>query len=1004
MAANRDIVVRLRAEISNFRSALAEASAAAKRTQKDTEGLGKSTDKAMNQLVSSASKHRDAWNTAGSSMLGFGAAAVAGVGVAIKSYAEFDKQMSSVQAASMASASEMTALREAAITAGADTSFSAKEAAQGIEELAKAGVSTKDVLNGGLTGALSLAAAGSLEVGAAAELAATALTQFKLQGKDIPHVADLLAAGAGKAQGSVEDIGGALKQSGLVASQFGISVEETVGSLAAFASAGLIGSDAGTSLKSALLKLAAPSKEAAGLMQELGINAYDASGQFVGMQDLAGQLQDKMSGLTQAQRDSAMATIFGTDAIRVANVLYNEGAAGIAEWTDKVNASGFAAEQARLKQNNLAGDIEKLGGSLDSVFLKSASGANAVLRGMVQGAEDLIDAIGKVPAPVLQTGLAIAGLAGGAALLGGAFLKVFPAVMETRQAFAALAADSPKLSGALKTVGKGAGIAAAALAGLSILGAMFNHKAITSAEDYGQAILKVAQAGKAANSGDFDSLFKKFDDQFGSGTAIAGVNGMADAVKRLSDQNFGDSINKFLSPVTEMVGLSGGAVRELENRFKGLGDAMGGLVQNGGAEAAAANFKTLSDEFERNGKSAQDALDVLPGYKDALLAQATAAEVVLTPTELLDLAMGKIPASMQAAAGATATYTDATGQAVPITEDMAKQLEELGISADGAVTSLASYVEQLYAAGLLTMSERDSQRAYADALDAVGLAADGTGGKLGTLGTAFDNTTEQGRKNQAAFDDVAKAGIDVMTAMSKTTDAFGNNVYSQEQLQTQLGTTYQNLIASAGQFGITGQAAEDLARKVLGIPPGVSIESWMSDYAKRMAEQTKGAMDAINGKTVNTYVVHHETTIRTTDDRGVILDRGSGVDRRSAGFQTGGEVNYLASGGTPIRYAMVPRGTDTVPAMLTPGEFVVNRKATSENLALLRGINSGAVRSNQFAGAAGSTLAGSSTVYENHWHIDAKPGLSSMYAQEIVDRGINRAKDINAAYGINRIR
>ena len=107
--------------------------------------------------------------------------------------------------------------------------------------MAKAGVSTKDILGGGLKGALSLAAAGSLDVAEAAEISASALTQFKLSGDKIPHLADLLAAGAGKAQGSVQDLGAALNQSGLVAASTGLSIEETTGVLAAFASAGVDG-------------------------------------------------------------------------------------------------------------------------------------------------------------------------------------------------------------------------------------------------------------------------------------------------------------------------------------------------------------------------------------------------------------------------------------------------------------------------------------------------------------------------------------------------------------------------------------------------------------------------------------------------------------------------------------------------------------------------------------------------------------------------------------------
>jgi TP901 family phage tail tape measure protein len=217
-------------------------------------------------------------------------------------------------------------LRKAALQAGKDTAYSATEAGKGIEELSKAGISTADILGGGLKGALSLAAAGQLDVGEAAETAATAMTQFNLKGNQVGHVADLLAAGAGKAQGSVHDMGYALKAGGLVASQMGLSIEDTTGALAAFASAGLIGSDSGTSFKSMLQALQNPSSKSAKVMKELGLNVYDAQGQFVGLTQLAGQLQARMQGLTQAQRDQAMAQIFGSDGIRAATVLYKQGA------------------------------------------------------------------------------------------------------------------------------------------------------------------------------------------------------------------------------------------------------------------------------------------------------------------------------------------------------------------------------------------------------------------------------------------------------------------------------------------------------------------------------------------------------------------------------------------------------------------------------------------------------------------------------------------------------
>ncbi|MDV3197460.1 MAG: phage tail tape measure protein, partial [Sweet potato little leaf phytoplasma] len=144
------------------------------------------------------------------------------------------------------------------------------------------------------------------------------MTQFKLSGEDIPHIADLLAAGAGKAQGSVHDMGEALNQAGLVASQTGLSIEETTGGLAAFASAGLTGSDAGTSFKTMLAAMTPNSKEAAKAMEELGLSAFDANGEFIGLSEYAGVLQSSLSKMTDEQRIATMETIFGSDAILIA--------------------------------------------------------------------------------------------------------------------------------------------------------------------------------------------------------------------------------------------------------------------------------------------------------------------------------------------------------------------------------------------------------------------------------------------------------------------------------------------------------------------------------------------------------------------------------------------------------------------------------------------------------------------------------------------------------------
>lgn len=875
MASERSVVVRIRAEIAQFRSDMRQAAQSSTEFGtsvgaagvRSSAAMGKMRESAvtarasMGRLAADARDNADAWDRAGTSMMAFGAGALAVVGVAISKFASFDKAMSSVEAATHESAENMELLREAAISAGADTAFSAEEAAQAIEELAKAGVSTADILGGGLDGALSLAAAGALGVGEAAEIAATALTQFQLSGDQIPHLADLLAAGAGKAQGSVEDLGNALNQSGLVAAQTGLSIEETTGGLAAFASAGMVGSDAGTSFKSMLQRLTPQSKEAEKKMAELGISAYDAQGEFIGLTKFAGNLQESMKALTPEARNAAMGVIFGSDAVRAASIVYEEGADGVQEWIDNVNDAGYAATTAAIMQDNLAGDIEKLGGSFDTVFIKGGGSASEALRKLVQQAEGLVDTVGKIPTPILETGVALIGTVGGIALAGGAFLKFTPKVLDTIDAFRGLGTEGSRVPGMMGRVAKGAGLAVVAIAALSIAARASSRDVEVSTTEMATAVLKLTKSGEGVDS--LDSMFQGWDTFLGSST-VGGINSASDAVARLSDViHNGDGGQSWLSDnVISNLGGPDGYMSQIKERFDQVGESLGNLASGGSLDSAATGFKKLNKEFEANGLSARDALDAMPSYEASLLELGQSVGVALEPTELLDLAMGKVPDRMAAAGFAVegtstiiGSFTDATGQAIPITEEMGKMLEEMGVSATGAVTALDKYIDTLFAAGLSTLSTRDAQRGYRDALD-------GVTASITENGYSMDMNTEQGRANQAALDGVASSGISVMQAMAATKDAYGENVYTQEELQGTLRTTYDDLIAQAGQFGITGGEADGLARSVLGIPADANIDTWMSDYAKRVAEQTTGALDAVDGRHVTASITMNEYTNR----------------------------------------------------------------------------------------------------------------------------------------------
>ncbi|MBF6672448.1 phage tail tape measure protein [Glutamicibacter sp. FBE19] len=810
--------------------------------------------------------HEDSLNTVGQGMTAFGVVAAAGVAVAVKSFADFDKAMSSVRAASHESAENMELLREAAIDAGADTAFSAAEAAQGIEELAKAGVSTKDVLSGGLNGALDLAAAGALNVSDAAEISASAMTQFKLSGDQIPHLADLLAAGAGKAQGSVHDLGEALNQAGLVASATGLTIEETTGGLAAFASAGLTGSDAGTSFKTMLQRLTPQSKEAQQKFDELGISAYDAQGNFVGLTDFAGQLQTKMAELTPEARNAAMSVMFGSDAVRASNVLYEQGAKGIQSWIDQVNDAGFAAETASIMQDNLAGDIEKLGGAFDTVFIQAGGTANEALRGLVQSAESLVDAIGNIPAPVLGIGTVLAGVAGGAALLGGAAINVIPKIRDTHGALKDMIPAGTRAGDVLRGVGKQAGTTAPKL--LTIDAAMSRtdknmRRAATAGKMVGRAIGGVGAAlATAGFLASFQDTAKSVDEYtqavLRAKDASSGESPFnedffnidfvgSDAVKSLEDAfaqirdirvkggGFGDWVND------AVFNLSGykSSINAVEEAIGQYDTAAAGLASSGNTDAAASAFRDAAAAAEAQGLGIDVVAESFPRYLDHLRSLASESEVVLNDQQLLEWAMtGIAPAAIGAAGG---------------TGELEGALAGVGGEAEETAASLDNIIASLFELGVLTRDVRSAEADFEAAID-------GVTSSIAENGKTLDITTEKGRNNQAALDGLAASG-------QAYTESLAQSGASEKELQASMQGTYDSLISAAGQFGITGDKAKALAAELIGVPDGVDVQTWMDDSAKAMAEATANAIELIPGYTKVSVAVSEDGTVGQVQSR-----------------------------------------------------------------------------------------------------------------------------------------
>lgn len=662
-----------------------------------------------NRLSDGISKNEQHINTLSNTLGGIGLGMVAGFGVAVKTFMDFDQAMSNVAATGEDARGSLTALREAAIKAGADTSFSATEAAGAIEELSKAGMSAADILDGGLAGALDLAAAGGLSVADAASIAATSLTQFRLGGEDATHVADVLAAGAGKAQGDVADLALALEYAGIPAAQLGVSLEETTGTLALFASNGILGEKAGTSLRAMLMSLTAPTKVAQAELEKYNIDLFDANGNFIGLEASAGILQSRLGHLSDEERSAALGRIVGNESISAMNALLTAGATGVAEWTDKVNDQGYAAETAATKLDNLKGDLEGLGGSLETAFINGGSAANDMLRGIVQGADGVVDAIGQLPAPILNATTLLVG-AGGLAALGVAGMgKLAIGVNNVKIALATMGISAKAAAASVGLVGLALGVAAVGLTAWATKAAEarartdeykdtldeLGNTTDATAEKFNTSLVEASSswmAGSRDMIGVADELGLSFEDLQGY------VQGNADAIARVQEATsaYVGEGNLF----EKAVGTRG----QLMNEFNGFLDENSRAIANSKTEA---ELKAAADEAA--GVATGVASEATAAFTKELETAAAASQEWIDATSEIYSSFINLDAAYQGAIDKNIALATSTAEATSSSEDSWEDFYDgVSVSAADYIGSLSAQVaaQEAWATNMLGLSSR----------------------------------------------------------------------------------------------------------------------------------------------------------------------------------------------------------------------------------------------------------------------------------------------------------
>lgn len=343
----------------------------------------------------------------GSSMtLGLTVPIVAAGGAATSMAAGFDDAMSQVQGALGGASTDMDGLRDLALQLGADTVFSATESAQAMVELAKGGLTEAQIKGGALAASMDLAAAGQLNLADAAATTVQMMGSFGLGAGDATRIANALAGAANASSADVSDLTQAMSQCSAQASLAGWSLEDTAAALALFADHGVKGSDAGTSLKTMLQRLAAPTDQAAEAIAAYGLNIRDSNGKMKDISGIADELTGKLGGLSDAERDAALQTIFGSDASRAAAILMQSGSEGLAKYIAATNDATAAETMANAQKGELSWALENMGGAVESASIAFGTALAPAITAVAGVIGNVAEAFASLPAGV-QTGIAV---------------------------------------------------------------------------------------------------------------------------------------------------------------------------------------------------------------------------------------------------------------------------------------------------------------------------------------------------------------------------------------------------------------------------------------------------------------------------------------------------------------------------------------------------------------------------------------------------------------------
>jgi TP901 family phage tail tape measure protein len=714
---------------------------------------------------------------------------------------QFEASMNTLAAAADVPAGELRRLGNFAKKMGADTVFTANEAADAMVELAKAGITPAQIQAGALKGTMSLAATEGLRLADAATIMSNAMTTFGIEGDKAVSVADALAGASKASTASVESISQAMSQVGGSARDAGLNLQETTAALAAFDQQGIKGSDAGTSLKTMLSRLVPQTRRASNEMRDLGLSFTDSNGEFVSLEQMAGRMRKAFQGLSDEERTSALNTIFGSDARRAALALINEGSDGIRGFIKETSKMGTAQKLADARMNGTAGAIERMRGAAEKAGLALgevlAPGVVTVANSgaaLADSASGMVDAFSGLPAPVKAAAGAFAalklaelvGLTGrvsaGAGKMGGAFTSLRIRAMLAGDAFREARAGSLVLSGNTGKFTAPVGRMSAALKGLQTAGQGVGsglRKGLGGAIGMlggpwgiaiagGVAALAHFQAESAASKARIESMTEALDAQTGGLTK----NNRELAIKTLQESGALKSAKDLglnLKDVTDAALGNEAAIKRVASALDGLRSSQDQAATGGG------RIQGQSEQYVRTTRDINAVNSAITGQNSEL---------------------NQARSAWRDHAEAMGTSTTASHVATKATHNYAKEIEQA-----------AADVQTLY----------DAEQKRRDA--AVAAKRD----QIALIQTQIEARREA-NKGKRTLDEQTKAGRENWNALLDLADQWNQSEGKVRNARGAYKQMRETFIDVAKKMGATDEKAKHLADRFLKFPKRVQTD------------------------------------------------------------------------------------------------------------------------------------------------------------------------------------